>query len=131
MSEEMPREALTQLLRWYADMGVDLAVDDMPHDRFAESQSPEKAAPPAVNPPRAVAQPARVAAPAPVRITAPPLRTEDLVLEAARAETLEDLRAQLLAFEGCGLKGTATQLVFLRRQSRSRHHAGRRGAGRR
>ncbi|HEY0145781.1 MAG TPA: uracil-DNA glycosylase [Methylovirgula sp.] len=112
MSEEMPREALTQLLRWYADMGVDLAVDDMPHDRFAESQSPEKAAPPAVNPPRAVAQPARVAAPAPVRITAPPLRTEDLVLEAARAETLEDLRAQLLAFEGCGLKGTATQLVF-------------------
>jgi uracil-DNA glycosylase len=107
MSEEIPREALTQLLRWYADMGVDLAVDDAPHDRFAESQSPQKAVPRlVVNPPRAVAPPA------PMRIAVPPPRAEDLVQEAARAETLEDLRAQLLAFDGCGLKATATQLVF-------------------
>lgn len=106
MSEEMPREALTQLLRWYADMGVDLAVDDTPHDRFAESQSPQKPAPPVVDPPRPIT------APAPARVAAPPPRAENLVQEAARAETLENLRAQLLAFEGCGLKATATQLVF-------------------
>jgi uracil-DNA glycosylase len=106
MSEEMPREALTQLLRWYADMGVDFAVDDTPHDRFAESQSPQKAAPLVANPPRPAA------APALARVAATPPRAEDLVQEAARAETLEDLRAQLLVFEGCGLKGTATQLVF-------------------
>jgi uracil-DNA glycosylase family 4 len=106
MSEEMPREALRQLLRWYADMGVDLAVDETPHDRFAESQGPQTAAPSVVNPPRAVV------ASAPARMAAPLPRIEDLVQEAARAETLEDLRAQLLAFEGCGLKATATQLVF-------------------
>ncbi len=117
----MRREALTQLLRWYADMGVDLAVDDAPHDRFAESQIPQNGAPQtlrkgdaAVNPPRVFAAPAATLAstPAPARVHAAPPPSEDLTREAAKAETLEDLRAQLLAFEGCGLKATATQLVF-------------------
>ncbi|MFZ0729474.1 MAG: hypothetical protein WAM51_05055, partial [Methylovirgula sp.] len=30
--------ALAWLLRWYAEMGVDLAVDAEPHDRFAEKE---------------------------------------------------------------------------------------------
>ncbi|MGP8232357.1 MAG: uracil-DNA glycosylase [Methylovirgula sp.] len=98
--------ALAQLLRWYADMGVDLAVDAAPHDRFAESQNLERAP---------AAQPApRRAAPVPTRApasTPPPLPLAS-VAEASRAQTLEELRAELLAFEGCGLKATATQLVF-------------------
>jgi uracil-DNA glycosylase len=106
MSEEMPREALTQLLRWYADMGVDVAVDDMPHDRFAEAQAPQVTTPPAMKAPRVAA------APAPMRVAAPPPRADELEQEAAKASTLDDLRAQLLAFEGCGLKATASQLVF-------------------
>ena len=32
-------EGLTGLLRWYVEMGVDIAVDDAPHDRFAESRA--------------------------------------------------------------------------------------------
>ncbi len=32
-------EGLAGLLRWYADMGVDIAVDGVPHDRFAESRA--------------------------------------------------------------------------------------------
>ena len=29
-------ESLAAVLRWYVDMGVDIAVDDTPHDRFAQ-----------------------------------------------------------------------------------------------
>lgn len=34
----MDRDALTALLRWYADMGVDCPLDAEPVDRFAQSQ---------------------------------------------------------------------------------------------
>jgi len=102
MPDESPA-SLAQLLRWYADMGVDIAVDDAPHDRFAEAQSPAKAPPPPI--------PRRAAA-APPPLTAPPARAEQAMPDVARAQTLDDLRAQLLAFDGCGLKATATQLVF-------------------
>ncbi|MFZ0497447.1 MAG: hypothetical protein WAM10_17905, partial [Methylocella sp.] len=32
-------EGLAGILRWHADMGADIAVDDVPHDRFAESRA--------------------------------------------------------------------------------------------
>ncbi|QAY95962.1 uracil-DNA glycosylase [Methylovirgula ligni] len=113
MPDEASPAALTRLLRWYADMGVDLAVDDMPHDRFAESQNLER--PPSVQPaPMPAPMPRRPATvPARVPMSAPPLSPPFAgVAEAVKAQTLEDLRAELLAFEGCGLKATATQLVF-------------------
>ena len=100
---DLSPESLAQLLRWYADMGVDLAVDDEPHDRFAESQSSAKAPPPPIQ--------RRAAAAAPP-LTALPALGEQMAQDAAKAQTLDDLRARLLAFEGCGLKATATQLVF-------------------
>ncbi len=119
-------EALARLLRWYADMGIDIAVDAVPHDRFAESAS------------GAGKTATAVAAPDPRRATearsmapmVPPAETTrrgidpvaaslsaDLVAQsaleaAASARTLDELREKLLAFEGCGLKATATQLVF-------------------
>jgi uracil-DNA glycosylase family 4 len=108
----MMAEGLAGLLRWYAEMGVDIAVDDAPHDRFAESraglsdQAEERS--PARRETfetgrRAMAGPA-AALPAEVIAAA-----RD---QAAAAQNLGDLREKLSRFEGCGLKATATRLVF-------------------
>ncbi len=97
-------KALAWLLRWYAEMGVDLAVDAEPHNRFAEKdlQKPRRPAPP---------EPA-IQRPEP-RLAPSADATAQSATEAARAaQTLDELRAELLAFEGCTLKATATQLVF-------------------
>jgi uracil-DNA glycosylase family 4 len=98
-----------EALRWWIEAGVDIALDETPHDRFAES-----AALPA---PKAVASaPAMVAAAArtsPAALVAPPDEAARSAGEAARAaRTLDELRAALEAFQGCSLKATATQLVF-------------------
>ncbi|MGH6838044.1 MAG: uracil-DNA glycosylase [Methylocella sp.] len=106
---------LTGLLRWYAEMGVDVAVDDAPHDRFAESRAnicvstetrSVSAAPPetievirrVMREPGATLPPEAIAASAWDQATA--------------AQSLDDLRERLSRFEGCGLKATATRLVF-------------------
>jgi DNA polymerase len=99
----------TEALRWWIEAGVDIALDETPHDRFGES-----AAPPA---PKAVGSaPAMVAAAArtsPAALVAPPDEAARSAGEAARAaQTLDELRAALEAFQGCSLKATATQLVF-------------------
>lgn len=98
-------QALAWLLRWYTEMGVDVAIDIDPHDRFEECVAPERLA---------QSLPSQAARPA---ASPSPMRSAELVkITAANtpgsARTLEELRAQLLAFEGCGLKATATQLVF-------------------
>jgi uracil-DNA glycosylase len=101
------------LVAWYVEMGVDVALDDTPVDRLAERV---RASPPPVDLPRALP---RDDAPATVRIA--PSQTPAMPLEetsrAARAvaeaaNTLEELRAALAAFEGCNLRLTATQMVF-------------------
>jgi uracil-DNA glycosylase len=108
-------ENLAGLLRWYADMGVDIAVDDAPHDRFAESRAnvlpcPEAGAPPAVLP--QTLEVSRHVPPEPAATLSTSV-TEATVLEsAASAKNLDDLREKLSRFEGCGLKATATRLVF-------------------
>jgi len=112
------------LLRWYAEMGVDCAIEETPQDRFAEAAQPEvriappsETPPPPAPPPRpASTQPDR----APTRPVGDPLEAADTVEatgEAARAvanaaTTLDELRTALEAFEGCALKTTATQVVF-------------------
>ena len=101
-----------QILRWYADMGVDMALDDVPHDRFAESalaMSAATAAEPArtaMLPPRQAPKAglAAVATPGPAAASSKAL--------AARAASLDELREALRQFDGCALKNTATQLVF-------------------
>ena len=122
-------EDAANALRWWSEAGVDLAIDETPHDRFAESaaqatrQAPrESAAPaapsesptlparqaPAGRAPLRPAEPARVAPP----IAAPDEAARSAQQAAAAARTLDELRAALGRFEGCGLKATATQLVF-------------------
>ena len=92
-------------LRWWLEAGVDLALDEAPHDRFAERPAAAARKPPPLPPP----------APAP-RIEAPATPTDAARRSAgelaAAARTLDELRAALEGFDGCGLKATATRLAF-------------------
>ncbi|HET6378377.1 MAG TPA: uracil-DNA glycosylase [Methylocella sp.] len=104
-------ESLAAILRWHADMGADLAVDDAPHDRFAEAAGAALFAKAPHSPAAAVAS--SVSRPGAEQGMQPPSAVAATAEElAASARTLDDLRAKLEAFEGCALKGTATQLVF-------------------
>lgn len=120
-----------QILRWYADMGVDIAIDDTPHDRFAESAAlaaqpePQRSSPeaePDSERPRLAALPSRQrfsATPLPV---APGPAQDGQIAErlATSAPSLDALRAALLAYDGCALKATASRLVFADGNPRAR-----------
>jgi DNA polymerase len=128
---ELSPQSAAALLRWYNDVGVDLAMDDRPHDRFAELEV--KSAP---TPPFSPAAPLARTAPAyasprsaPFAQAIPPaaisaLSSEAVVLSAReaaeRAQTLDELRRALDSFEGCALRKTATQLVFADGNPRAR-----------
>jgi len=116
-------ESLIELLRWYSAMGVDVAVDAEPHDRLAECAAAASARMEEAASPRGDANQSPAVAPAPKETSAAPRREPALALpaetleqtareSAAGAKTLDDLREKLLKFEGCGLKATATKLVF-------------------
>lgn len=100
------------LLDWYVAMGVDVALADGGQDRFAAA--PQAASGPVREPtPAPAAKPASAARPVPAAFST----TADAAVMAAReaagsAETLEALRAIVDGFEGCGLKVTASRLVF-------------------
>jgi DNA polymerase len=124
MSAEASRIDPASLIGWYAEMGVDVALGDAPVNRLAPAASiapPPAAATrrdapwPADSPrgqqnsgilaPRAVLPPAQA--------PAAPAVVERAASDAARAATtLDALREALLAFDGCALSKTATQLVF-------------------
>lgn len=114
--------ALADLLRWYAEMGVDAAVDPEPHDRFAEytaAATPREPSPAPAASVEVARPPPRIAAPPPARPRSGELATAsaEATLTAARdaaasAASLDELRALLETFEGCGLRRTATHLVF-------------------
>jgi DNA polymerase len=102
--------ALAAALDWYAAVGVDIAVDDAPHDRFAES---------AVPPPKprsaAEAEPRPRAAPPSARAAvsiSPDGAAQGAREAAAGATDLDDLRRRLEAFDGCGLAATAGHFLF-------------------
>jgi DNA polymerase len=108
---------LVALLRWYTAMGIDIALDAEPHDRFAESAAAavrHRPAPAEVTMPR----PAPALQPTVARnVSETPAFSADAVARSAReqaqaAQTLAALRDALANFEGCGLRATATQLVF-------------------
>ncbi len=111
-------------LRWWVEAGVDLAIDETPHDRFAESAAKAAARPAAAEPARqasAALAASSAGQPAPPRVApgtaATPIAAPDEAARsaheiAAAARDLDELRNALSGFEGCGLKTTATQLVF-------------------
>jgi len=112
------RDALHALLDFHVEAGVDLALDETPHNRFAEpkaepahtrSPEPQRAAAPAGSslpsppPPRALP---KAAAGAPDEVAS-------MAREQARhAQSLEELEAILAGFDGCALKFSAKNLAF-------------------
>lgn len=137
-SDDRQRDLIASL-DFHVEAGLDLFLDEAPHDRFSEAEVPEPVP----------AAPARLAptrdGPAPQR---PPLRGADMVLadlpergaappppppartfgqsasakpgeaagdaraRAREVQTLEELEALLAGFDGCPLKFTAKNLVF-------------------
>ena len=110
-----------EILRWYADMGVDIAIDEAPHDRFAQSEALQQSAVAArptpaedtPRPPRALPSRQNPAPLRPVAVSSFAQASIATAQDMARAAPdLESLRVALQAFEGCALKATATNLVF-------------------
>ncbi len=94
------------LLRWYAAMGVDEAIDEAPHDRLA----PPKATP--VPPAPAPRRPDPIAAPVPAAVTSANANAANARKLAEAASTLAELEAAIASFDGCALRRTATHTVF-------------------
>ncbi len=111
-----PLEAI-ESLHWWIRAGVTDALDDLPHDRFADSvtgNGDERSAPRAPESMRRSSYAGSETAP-PARQDAakPPDAAESSARALAQAATdLEMLRSVMAEFDGCGLKRTATQLVF-------------------
>jgi uracil-DNA glycosylase len=118
--------AARELLAFYLEAGVDMAVGEHPADHFAEPVAaapartparPTAAEPPApAEPPSARLRKDASPPPPPAAATAATLAPDVAVMaarEAARsAATLDDLRAILDGFTGCALRNTASRLVF-------------------
>jgi uracil-DNA glycosylase len=107
-----------ELMRFYAEAGVDALLGEEPVDRFAEPVAPAPAAAPEPSPERRppLAMPAlnapRPSAP-PAAAPPPPEEAVMAARDVARkAATLDELRGILEGFEGCALRTTAKQLVF-------------------
>jgi uracil-DNA glycosylase len=105
------RDVLHALLDFHVEAGVDLALDEVPHDRFAEAKPRPPATEPQPEAPRAAASAAPRVLPA-AAAGAP----EDAALlareQARHAQSLAELEAILAAFEGCTLKFSAKNLAF-------------------
>lgn len=98
-----------EILRWHLEVGADETISDTPVDRFALVETAKAAAPaplPSASPPPPVAKPA-----APVPASDEWVKSARDI--AAQANDLDSLRQALAEFDGCGLKKTATNLVFV------------------
>jgi DNA polymerase len=109
-------KAARDILAFYIEAGVDVAIGETPNDYLAGDPAP-LAPVQADTPPTAVTvEPLRRASiPASPPPTAPPAAEAAIMAarEAARsAKSMEELRAILEGFEGCSLKATASRLVF-------------------
>jgi uracil-DNA glycosylase len=118
-------KAAQELIAFYHEAGVDVAIGEEPIDRLAEDMPPALGAPEnnaaSATTPTATRERARFSSSAPPANRAraepqAPAAPEAAIMaarEAARsAASLEELRAILDRFEGCALRATATQLVF-------------------
>lgn len=114
---------LIAILDFHTEAGVDIALDEKPHDRFTEADAPEPASRPRKAAPRQAAPQAIPLAPPP---SPPPSRATygraasaepeaaagDARAQARDAKSLEELEAILAGFESCPLRFTAKNLVF-------------------
>ncbi|WP_193336721.1 uracil-DNA glycosylase [Devosia beringensis] len=109
MTQDHPlnHDEMLAVLDWYRAAGVDIAVGEEPVDRFAQ-RAPARAVPAMVANVAAGTAVAERATEAPL-LGGDPAEARSL---AASAQTLDQLQALLDAYDGCGLKLRATQLVF-------------------
>lgn len=110
--DNLSRHELEDILRFYAEAGLDHAMSEEPVDQLAafESQKAASAVPLPSLAPKAEARPA----PSPTRTAAIP---DAAAIAAATAlaqscGTIAELTEALRNFEGCGLRATAKSLVF-------------------
>jgi len=104
------------LLEWQIAMGADEALGEIAPNRLAPPPPPAVQPVPPIPAPRPLAPP--TAAPG---VVAPPAALAESLAEAAQsarllaagAETIEALGALVAGFEGCPLKRTATNTVFI------------------
>jgi DNA polymerase len=105
MDSDMDFHAALAALAWQVDLGADEALGEVPVNRY-DAAVAEQVATPRAHPP----------APLPAAPVAAVAAGIDAVAEArsaaTRAQTLDDLRAELAAFEHCELKRGAKSLVF-------------------
>jgi DNA polymerase len=131
MADMSARDAV-ELLRFYTEAGIDVALSEAPVDRFALSRAqaeeaaqrrqaeavataPVQPRPPARPEPTPRRPPAaRPAVPAEAPSLAVPSEAAAMAAREAAwsAATLQALRETLAGFEGCNLRFTATNLVF-------------------
>ncbi|GGC62614.1 uracil-DNA glycosylase [Chelatococcus reniformis] len=119
MNGGIDQAALEALLAFYVEAGIDCALDEAPHDRFAEPDAAPRAPAPVVVPaaPAVAVRPADRAPPAQGPGAESLGAAADDVARLAgalarSAGTLQELEAALADFEGCTLKRTARQLAF-------------------
>jgi uracil-DNA glycosylase len=80
------------IVRFYLEAGVDTPLLDQPVNRLVEIKAKQEIAPPAI--------PAHI----------PQTTVPDV--DVSTVQTLVELKAMIEAYDGCGLKKTATQVVF-------------------
>jgi len=124
---DLDHAQLAAILRWYVDMGVDIAIEEEPQNRFTEVAKPAAVAAPQEAAPRQARAPQTfsgatnsgrsVDAAAALSVEAAVQVARE---SAARATTLDELRAEFTAFEGCILKRSATNFVFADGDPKSR-----------
>lgn len=102
-------ENLKAILSIFRHAGADEVISPLPHERFHEIEATlqlSRSLP--VEQTKEKEQKQTQTAP----LLSPKVISKTAVSSAAAAQTLEELRAALIAFEGCSLKYTATNLVF-------------------
>ena len=117
----LPDAGALALLEWQIAMGADEAIGETAPDRLSAPPAatvPAPGASPPPFPPRQAGEGRGGGAPS---VVAPPGALAELLADAAQsarllagsAETIEALGALVASFEGCALKRTATNTVFL------------------
>lgn len=121
-------ETLRDVLQFYADAGVDIALDEAPRNRIVEVAIPDLRTPiqntsqpesTLTQSPQTVrhqqtpnGEPAQAAQPVAQNATPHETILQDARERAASANTLDELMELQKSFDGCGLKKTAKTTVF-------------------
>ena len=109
---QIPAKAALDLLDFYTEAGVDALLGEEPVDCFAAGDAPS----PAPRPNQTALLPLDLERKGRAAPQVAPLAPDEAAMAARQAaksaKTLDELRSILDRFDGCGLKATATQLVF-------------------